>query len=77
MIRLYYIREFDSLLPEHFQEPRTPNTVRRSIDGSICLLAFYEGTQPDGWHDGMDNEVVKDLLNAPEAFGIWYDEQIA
>ncbi len=33
----YYIRAFADLLPEHFQEPRRPETVRRSVDGMPLL----------------------------------------
>lgn len=68
----YYIREFAALKPEHFQEPRRPETVRRSLDGLLCVVAFEPGTEPEGWNDGMEQNAINQLLTAPESESVWY-----
>lgn len=73
---VYYIRPFEALSPEHFQQPRTPESVRRSLDGTLCVLAFDDGTQPDGWDDGMDETSFREHLNSPESEGVWYTNDI-
>lgn len=69
---IYFIRPFDGLSPEHFQAPRTPESVRRSLDGTLCVLAFDDGTEPEVWEDGVSAEVIAAYLRAPEHSGVWY-----
>lgn len=68
---IYYIRTYAECLPEHFQPPRTPDTVRRSLDGTLCILAFDDGTAPHGWADGMTLTALLHVINAAESSGIW------
>lgn len=69
----YFIRPFAELLPEHFQEPRRPDTVRRSLDGVLCVVAFDKGTEPAGWDGGMEREQVSALLSAAESERVWWE----
>lgn len=69
----YFIRPVKDVLPEHIQAPRRMETLRRSLDGQLCILVFDEGTEPIGWTDGMDDDSIKALLDAPSSDGIWYD----
>lgn len=69
---LYFIRTYDEMEEEHFQAPRTPSSVRRSLDGTLCVLAFDEGTEPTGWTDGVNADAMKEYLRAPEHNGVWH-----
>ena len=71
----FYIRPFEGLAQEHFQAPRTPDTVRRSIDGLLCIVAFTEGTEPDGWVDGMTEAQAREVVTGDEAKGTWYEQE--
>lgn len=71
---IYFIRTFADLSPEHFQAPRRADSVRRSIDGTLCVVAFDPGTAPLGWHDGMSQEEINAVLASSESLGIWYTE---
>lgn len=68
---IYFIRTTADCLPEHFQAPRTPDTVRRSLDGTRCILAFDDGTAPHGWTDGMTLTTLLEVINAAESRGVW------
>lgn len=69
---IYFIRTFSGLLLEHFQSPRRPDTVRRSLDGNLCILAFDEGTSPAGRSDGMSQEEIQLRLGSAESEGVWW-----
>lgn len=69
---IYFIREKELLLDEHFVLPRTRDTVRCSIDGTLCVVAFRSDEVPDGWDDGMNGSDMSNYLNREEAAGVWY-----
>lgn len=71
---IYFIRLVAELLPEHFQAPRTSENVRRSLDGSLCIVAFDPGTEPFDWNDGMTQAAMVEHLNSPESQGVWYQQ---
>lgn len=74
--RIYFIRVFADVDDAHFQVPRSRETVRRSLDGDLCLLVFEPQDVPVGWTDGVDTETMRETLNAPDALGVWYIEDI-
>lgn len=73
---IYFIRPFSALGDEHFQLPRTRDTVRRSLDGMLCIVAFDPGTEPDGWADGMDADTMRILLESEDQVDIWWSDAL-
>lgn len=60
----YYIMAFPPAYEP--QAPRTVESLRRSLDGSQCVMAWTEGTQPQELGPGMSEEEVRQLMNGPE-----------
>lgn len=71
----YYIRDVADLNEEHYHPPRTPVSVRRNLDGSKCIVAFSPGSEPPEWPQAMTREQLLEIINAPEAAGIWYEAE--
>lgn len=72
----YFIRTYADLSDEHFQAPRTRDSVRRSIDGTLCVVAFDDGTEPEGWDDGMSTAQMAEHLGSAEFVGVWWSDEI-
>lgn len=68
---VYFIRPTADVLRKDVAAPRTLDTLRRSLDGELCIVAFVNGNVPEGWEDGMTAEECMAIINAPDAMGIW------
>lgn len=73
--RVYFIRPTTILGDVDPPGARTPETVRRSLDGKLCVLVYPPGAVPDAWDDGMSADQVRALLQGPEGLGVWYLEE--
>lgn len=69
---VYFIRATEELLKQHVAAPRTLDTIRRSLDGELCIVAYDEDQVPTGWVDGMSAEQCMEVVNAPDAMGTWW-----
>jgi hypothetical protein len=72
MSDVYFIRYFNMIGDARFAPPRRRDTVRRSLSGTLCVLAFATGNAPREWKDGRTEEEMRDFLSAPESANVWY-----
>lgn len=72
---IYFIRAVDTLSPEDVAAPRTLDTLRRSLDGELCIVAYDEDQVPTGWVDGMSAEQCMATIGAPDAQGVWWSAE--
>lgn len=72
---VYFIRPTADVVKKDVAAPRTLDTLRRSLDGELCIVAFAQGKVPAGWAHGMTAEECMDIINAPEAMGTWWQPE--
>lgn len=75
MSDVYFIRYVNLLGDARFQPPRRRETVRRSLNGVLGVVAFSPANAPREWKDGRTAEEMRDYLTSPEAAGIWYNPE--
>lgn len=70
--RIYFIRYVNMVGDSRFEAPRTRDTVRLSLGGDLCVLAFTADTAPTTWKDGRNATEMRDYLALPEHEGVWW-----
>ena len=69
---VYFIRYANLVGDARFAPPRRRDTVRRSLNGVLCVLAFPQANAPKEWKDGRTEEEMRAYLASPEAEGVWW-----
>jgi hypothetical protein len=72
---LYFIRYYNLIGDARFAPPRSRPTVRRSLNGVLCVLAFAPGNAPKEWKDGRTAAEMKAFLELPEHEGVWWTKE--
>jgi hypothetical protein len=72
---IYFIRFFNMIGDARFAPPRRRDSVRRSLNGTLCVLAFPAGNAPSSWKDGRTADEIREYLALPEHVGIWYTNE--
>ncbi len=72
---VYFIRPTADVPRKDVAAPRSLETLRRSLDGELCIVAFAQGNEPEGWEDGMTAEECMATINAPDAVGTWWQPE--
>jgi hypothetical protein len=75
MSDVYFIRTLADVPDALFAPPRSRDTVRRSMNGELCVLAFAENEVPDGWVDGRTVDEMREHLALPEHEGVWWSAE--
>lgn len=73
---VYFIRSVEAIAPDEIAPPRGLATVRRSLDGKLCVLAFAPDDIPKGGNDGMPQDEMRAVLSGPDAKGVWWVEEV-
>jgi hypothetical protein len=75
MTDMYFIRPLADVPDALFVPPRSRESVRRSMNGELCVLAFAPDDVPDGWVDGRTVDEMREHLALPEHAGVWYSTE--
>jgi hypothetical protein len=73
---IYFIRKLSACLPEHFTGTRTMETVRKSLDGKLCIMVFEEDDVPDEWEDGSNVDEMISFINSEDNKGVWWSDDM-
>lgn len=64
MIEVFHITPFPPLL-NLITDPRRLDTLRKSLDGTLCVLAWREGEEPEGV-EVLTHEEALAITRGPE-----------